>query len=139
LVVAARVVQSDAYVVLAMNIAIVGSRDVYIPHVRARLFPIVARSPIDATIVSGGARGVDREAARAARFYRRALLVLYADWKAHPRIAGYLRNAQIVEACSSPEDMVIALWDGFSRGTRNTLERATKAGVRTFVRKMNDE
>ena len=53
-----------------------------------------------------------------------------ADWKRYGKRAGPLRNTEIVRQA----DMVIAFWDGRSRGTRNTIDKALRAGksVRIF-------
>jgi hypothetical protein len=50
-----------------------------------------------------------------------------ADWKRHGRAAGPIRNQEMVDAGA---DLVLAFWDGKSRGTRDMLERAVKAGIK---------
>ena len=55
----------------APRIAIVGTRTPTFQQI-ARVFALVAGSPSDTTIVSGGAPGIDTWAKRAAFFYRRA-------------------------------------------------------------------
>lgn len=47
-----------------------------------------------------------------------------ADWNKHGRKAGILRNRDMIMSA----DMVIAFWDGQSRGTVNSMELASKYG-----------
>ena len=104
-----------------MKIAIVGSRDY--PRLNA-VAAFVAVLPEDTEIVSGGARGVDQAAADAARRSKKLLYVFEADWKAHGKRAGFLRNQEIVDY----SDKVVAFWDGKSRGTLDTITKARAAG-----------
>lgn len=103
-----------------MKIAIVGSRD--FPDM-GLVREYVASLPKGTVVISGAARGVDRVAAEAAR--RRGLEVVEypADWENHPKVAGFLRNQQIVDAC----DNVVAFWDGKSKGTQDTIAKAKKS------------
>lgn len=128
-----------------VRIAIVGSRRLPQERARAIIFGGVAGTPEDAVIVSGGARGpvgskttvsADREAARAARFYRRTLdeyPVTAAEWNTLGMRAGPERNQRIVDSLSGPEDRMVCLWDGVSAGTRDVGQRAEWAGVRVRV------
>lgn len=76
------------------RIAIVGSRD----------YPLLGSvelfvKTLDSTtmIVSGGARGVDRTAERAAKHRGLRALIFPADWPTYGKRAGYIRNEQIVD------------------------------------------
>jgi YspA, cpYpsA-related SLOG family len=102
-------------------LAVVGSRD--FPDLdRVRLF-IQGLSP-QTIIVSGGARGVDRCAAHAARARGLRVIELFADWQRFGRRAGYLRNELIVRRCGR----MVAFWDGSSPGTRHSIDLARKLG-----------
>jgi hypothetical protein len=104
-----------------MKIAIVGSRN-YPDLDAVRAF--VRNLPPGTTIVSGGARGVDKVAELAA--VRRPDLctkIILADWDAYGKSAGYRRNVEIVNAA----DEVVAFWDGTSRGTAHTISIARNA------------
>ena len=46
-----------------------------------------------------------------------------ADWERYGRGAGMIRNKQII----ADADVVIAFWDGASKGTKNSVELARKA------------
>lgn len=117
-------------VVIAVGIivAIVGSRTFSDPFrakaaVEAAVARIAAKYPT-ATIVSGGARGVDRWAEAAARCHGLPCDVIYPDWGKHGKAAGIIRNTEIVQRATH----VLGFWDGFSRGTADSLKKARKAG-----------
>ncbi len=96
-----------------MRIAIIGSRDY--PRLPA-VSGFVQSLPKDATVVTGGARGVDEQAERAARAFGLKVSVLPVDPAGLPedekerRIAyakrAYARNAVIVASA----DRVVAFW-----------------------------
>jgi hypothetical protein len=50
-----------------------------------------------------------------------------ADWAAHGMRAGYLRNVEMLEAYDP--DLVIAMWNGQSRGTKHTMDEAEQRGI----------
>jgi hypothetical protein len=80
-------------------------------------------------VISGGARGVDTLAARWATEHNLKLTELRADWDRHGKRAGFLRNADIIAGAN----MVIAFWDGSSKGTRHSIGLAHKARKPTFI------
>lgn len=51
--------------------------------------------------------------------------VFVADWGTYSSSAGPIRNKEMVKDA----DELIAFWDGKSKGTKNAIEEATKAGV----------
>lgn len=106
---------------MSHRVAIVGSRDYpYLGLVRE----FVNSLPLHVEVVSGGARGVDRTAEFAARARGLSVRSIPADWNTHGRAAGFLRNTEIVAAA----DEVVAFWDGRSRGTFDTINKARAAG-----------
>jgi hypothetical protein len=104
-----------------MLLAIVGSRD--FPDLW-RVNDYISLLPSDTTIVSGGARGVDRTAADAASQYGLPCIEYLAQWERDGKPAGYKRNQRIVDNC----DQLVAFWDGKSPGTRHSIDLARKAG-----------
>ena len=102
-----------------MKIAIVGSRTY---RSEGNVGDFVASLPSDATIISGGAPGVDTWAIKYADV--RSTEVYPADWDRLGKGAGFARNSTIVEAA----DEVYAFWDGLSRGTLDSIQKAAKAG-----------
>lgn len=79
---------------------------------------------VPSVIVSGGADGVDTLAEDYAKEFEIAPQVFEAKWidenGLFDRGAGMKRNAFIIEYA----DFVIAIWDGKSKGTKNSITRA---------------
>ena len=80
-------------------------------------------------LVSGGARGADSLAERFANKHGLEKLIFEADWNKYGKSAGYRRNVTIVEHA----DLVIAFWDGKSKGTKHTIDIAEKKGVPSSI------
>lgn len=115
-----------------MNVAIVGSRK-YKPLDNVGFF--VRQLDQSITIVSGGARGVDYEAERAAIQTGKETLIFPVNAPDDATTQEYgiyakERNSQIVNA----SDLVVAFWNGFSGGTADSIGKARVAGkpVRIF-------
>lgn len=109
-----------------MKIAIVGSREY---HNKEHIATFVDSLPDDAIIVSGGARGVDRYAIYCAVLRGLKTIEIYPDWHTYGASAGVIRNGVIV----AQADMVAAFWDGKSKGTQDTINRAKGAGVPVVI------
>lgn len=75
-------------------------------------------------IVSGGAQGADKLAEEWARKNNIDTLIFKPDWEKFGRSAGFVRNKDIVEN----SDILIAFWDGKSKGTANSIDLAKKMG-----------
>ena len=73
-------------------------------------------------LVSGGAKGPDSIAESWAKEHGIATQIFLPQWKTYGMQAGMLRNSQIVEA----SDMIIAFWDGHSKGTSDTISKCCK-------------
>ena len=101
-----------------MKVAVVGSRTL-------TQIPLAEYLPPQCTeIVSGGARGVDTYARDYALSHGLKLTEFYPDYDRYGRSAPLVRNDQIV----AHADMVLAFWDGVSRGTLYTLRQCKKQG-----------
>lgn len=85
-----------------------------------------------ATVVSGGAKGVDALGEKYAEEMNLNLKIFNADWESHGRAAGPIRNRKMAENA----DALIAIWDGKSRGTKNMIETATKKGLLVYVKRV---
>jgi hypothetical protein len=114
-----------------MHIAVVGSRDFEdLDAVRK----YVRELPNDVIIISGGARGVDTAAIEEATRIGLACKIYPADWNQYGKKAGIIRNQQIVDVA----DEIVAFWDGHSRGTKNTIHQAQRAGKRVTIINTSD-
>ena len=87
--------------------------------------------PKSVEIIHGGARGVDTIAGTYAEALGFKVTVYPADWQGQGRGAGIIRNGQMLDL---KPDLVIAFWDGESRGTAHTIEEARRRGIRVEVR-----
>lgn len=76
-------------------------------------------------IITGGATGADRLAERYAENAGILCRVYPAAWEIHGRMAGPIRNTQMLEI--EKPDMVVAFPGG--RGTADMVRKATEAGV----------
>lgn len=76
-------------------------------------------------IVSGGAKGADSLGERLAIKHNIPTIIYKPNWLKYGKSAGMIRNKEIVEA----SDVVIAFWDGESKGTMNTIQTCMKQGV----------
>lgn len=76
-------------------------------------------------VVSGGARGADSLAQAYAVARNIPITVHKANWDRDGRSAGYIRNQVLVDNV----DIIIAFWDGHSKGTAHALETAKRRGV----------
>lgn len=75
-------------------------------------------------IISGGARGADTLAERLAHDNGLDYIEFLPDWEKNGKSAGFLRNVDIIQNA----DMVVAFWDGSSKGTKHSISLAKKYG-----------
>lgn len=73
-------------------------------------------------VISGGAEGVDSIAEAYAYSIDLRPTIIKPEWEKFGKKAGMLRNTEIVTRCSH----LIAFWDGISRGTMDSWEKACK-------------
>lgn len=82
---------------------------------------------IGSTVISGHAKGADTLGEQFARDMGLQLQTFPADWNVHGRAAGPIRNTQMLQ--QGKPDIVIAFLAENSRGTKNMINQAEKAGV----------
>ena len=111
---------------LFMNYGVVGSRD-FIDYELLKN-TLNALSDI-ALIVSGGATGADQLARRYATEHNIPIREHLPDWQKYGRSAGPRRNRLIVQ----DSDVIIAFWDGKSRGTKSTIDIARQNATEVRV------
>lgn len=80
-------------------------------------------------IVSGGAKGADLLSEKYAKEYNINTLIHYPDWNEHGRMAGFVRNSDIV----NDSDIVIAFWDKKSKGTRDSIKKCHNKNTPVYI------
>ena len=86
--------------------------------------------PPKASIITGSASGVDAAATKAAREKGIPVQVIPASFEELADAGrSAARNQRLVDAC----DVLVAFWDGTSKGTRATVERALDTGKEVHV------
>jgi len=106
-----------------MKVAVIGSRSLIVNDLGKYL-------PENTTeIVSGGAKGIDTCARDYALLHDIKLTEFLPEYNKYGRGAPLKRNLQIIEYA----DVVIAFWDGKSRGTKYVIDNCKKLGVQVDV------
>ena len=112
-----------------MKVAVVGSREFTDYQLMRRILNKIATIiEIDA-IVSGGARGADTLAEKYANEHHIKTIIFPAEWDKYGNRAGFLRDEKIVKS----SDVVVAFWDGKSKGTQHTINLGHKHGKKVIV------
>lgn len=108
-----------------MKVAVIGSRGLTVDNLEDFL-PICT-----AELVSGGARGVDSSAARYAKENGVKIKEFLPEYEKYGRSAPLKRNLLIIDYA----DLVLAFWDGTSRGTKFVIDNCKKRGkkVKVFI------
>ena len=106
-----------------MKVAVIGSRGLSVGDLGRYL-------PENTTeIVSGGAKGVDTSAREYALSHGIKLTEFLPEYTKYGRSAPLKRNITIIEY----SDIVLAFWDGKSRGTKFVIDNCRKFGVEVRV------
>lgn len=106
-----------------MKTAVIGSRGLTIDNLEKYL-------PSDTTeIISGGAKGIDTCAREYAIAHNIKLTEFLPEYEKYGRVAPLKRNITIIENA----DIVLAFWDGKSRGTRFVIDNCKKLGKEVRV------
>lgn len=84
-------------------------------------------------IVSGHARGADKFGEEYAKMEGIKCTVFKAEWNHYGKAAGPIRNREMLNYAMDETAIVIAFWNGTSRGTKNMVEQAQKAGVEVII------
>ena len=108
-----------------VRVAIVGSRGLSVINLGKYLPEGVTE------IVSGGARGIDTCAREYAIAHGIKLTEFLPEYEKYGRSAPLKRNITIIENA----DLVLAFWDGTSRGTKFVIDNCKSRGipVKVFV------
>ena len=98
-----------------MKVIIAGSREGFVAR---NVFEAIEESGFTITeVVSGTARGVDKDGEYWAKLNSIPIKQFPADWENLGKSAGFLRNKQMAEYANA----LIAVWDGKSKGTENMI------------------
>jgi hypothetical protein len=108
-----------------MKVAVIGSRGF-------NNYELVKKtlSNIEITLlVSGGADGADSLGEQYAIENKIETKIFLPDWEKHKRAAGMIRNTDIV----NESEVVVAFWDGTSKGTLDSINKAKKANKKIII------
>lgn len=102
-----------------MKVAVIGSRGLRVENLGDYL-------PEGTTeIISGGARGVDTSAREYAQAHGLKLTEFLPEYSRYGRGAPLKRNITIIENA----DLVLAFWDGSSKGTKYVIDNCKKRTI----------
>lgn len=103
-----------------MKLAIIGSRSFNdYNKLKEILEPYKSKITL---IISGAAKGADVLGEKWAIENNIPTLIFPADWNKHGKIAGFIRNEDIIKNCEG----CIAFWDKRSPGTKHSLSLCKK-------------
>lgn len=83
----------------------------------------------DIELVCGKAKGADSCGEEWAEDNGIPVIGCPADWDKHGRSAGHIRNAEMAEV----GDILVAFWDGKSKGTKGMIDVALRKGLEIHV------
>lgn len=86
-------------------------------------------------VVSGRAKGADTWGEVWAVTEKKRIKAFPADWDQYGNRAGFIRNEQMAEY----GDVLIAVWDGNSSGTRHMIQSMLNKGKQVFVYVYGDQ
>lgn len=108
-----------------MKTAVVGSRELTLRPGDIKFYvPAVTTE-----IVSGGAKGIDTAAKNYAEEKKYKYTELLPDYKKYGRVAPLKRNDEIIDYA----DIVVAIWDGKSKGTKYAIDKCNKIAKSLIV------
>lgn len=113
-----------------MKVIIAGSRSITDYNT---LLEAIEESGFEITIIlSGHAKGVDQLGERYAEEHDIPNIQFLPNWSVGKH-AGFMRNSEMVEEA----DALIAVYDGKSKGTKDTVTKMRKANKRIYVKYFN--
>lgn len=91
-------------------------------------------------IISGTARGADQLGERFAKQFKLEVVKFPANWDKYGKRGGYIRNEEMAKYAIQDGDygMLVAFWDGESRGTKHMIDLAKKHGLEVHVIKYKE-
>lgn len=118
-----------------MKLLIAGSRTIEISNSELSLL-IHKYDLMETEIVSGGAIGIDTCAINWAKEVGIQHTIFYPGWKQHGKFyAAYVRNNKMANYA----DILLAIWDGKSRGTKHMIDAMRELGKPVYVEILKDK
>lgn len=109
-----------------MKVAVIGSRTLKIDNLGDYLPPNTTE------IISGGAKGVDSCAREYALSHNIRLTEILPEYARYGKGAPLKRDITIIRSA----DIVLAFWDGSSRGTKFVIDKCAELGVNVKIYQM---
>lgn len=112
-----------------MKLAVIGSRTFDNYQLLCSSIDKLRRKYNIDTIVSGGAKGADSMGIMYAENNGLCWKEHLPNWELYGKSAGFRRNHDII----NDADLVIAFWDGKSRGTKHSIDLASDQNKEVLV------
>lgn len=98
-------------------------------------FTDVVDNPNQVKFISGTARGADVLGEQFAYTWGYEVKRFHADWDSLGKRAGYVRNSEMAKYAVENDNygVLIAFWDGKSRGTKHMIDLANKHGLEVHI------
>jgi len=111
---------------IGQRVAVIGSRNFSDYNLFSAKITHLTKNIPDICFVSGGCKtGADNLIERYCNANNLPILIFYLNYAELGKSAPLKRNQEIVDN----SDMLIAFWDGESRGTKHTIDLAEKKGI----------
>ena len=108
-----------------MKVAVIGSRS-FNDYAEVQR---ILKSLTITELISGCAAGADTLGERYANENNIPTKIFLPDWETHGKSAGFIRNADNINNA----DLIVAFWDGESKGTKDSIDKANKANKKTII------
>lgn len=113
---------------MSTNVCVVGSRGMADYGVLSHVLDGLILRDDGLQFVCGGARGADTLGERWAKDHGVPTVLMPADWATHGKKAGPIRNTEMAQIT----DVLVAFWDGHSRGTQHMLRTCHTMATRSI-------
>ena len=97
---------------------------------KVQIMKLLDRFGTTITIISGGAKGADTLAEDVAKQLGISTTILKPDWDKYGKGAGIMRNDAMLDM---KPNIVLAFWDGKSKGTKYTIVEARKRKIEVHL------
>lgn len=115
------------------RVIVCGSRDFTDKETCFRVLDQLLGENPNVEIISGHAKGTDQLGEEYAALRGISTKVFPPDWKRYGRGAGPIRNREMLSYAMEESPLMIAFWDGKSKGTKNMIEIAKAEDMEVHV------